>query len=821
MTERSRFGGRPLADGDGRAVGAPRSRFGGGSRFGGRPVEDEERIDIQTPARRAGWREMLEGGLRTVTAGPVGALANLAQSNENTRAGAAASSFLDTVSFGSGDEIAGATEGLGAMARGERFSDAYHRRVAEARSRLSRYRETHPYSAGAGMLAGGVAAGVATGGLGAAARAGQFGSGAARLGNNALIRAAAGRGWRALGAQSILGSAGGALGGAAYGLGSSEGDLGERLASGNVQRGAMWGAALGAVSPAVFQGAFSRHAALRAPTGAAVGATAGLLTGNDPLEWGLAGGALATAGRPAVRSILNSNMTGAMRNTTGMSLGAPMLPGGGGARPRPPLVPEEAVARVDQAMGRARMGVDDLSETVAAQQADNAADVAAGRAPIDRRLADVHDEFSAEADTLANMPGESFTRARTIATSRASRLPQQLQDELRSFLGVTRSPSEALDEIRASARQVGEGYEQVVAQAPQRDGLMQLQRVMADPDMQPALRARFETEDAAARLATLQGRAPEPRSIVRNDDGSYAISDEATGRALHLLKAEIDDLLSAAADRSSMTYANRSRQGVLDDFRHEFLRAMDRTLPGYETVRRQRGDLFDAERALGINKDGVSRIGARILRMRPEEIRRRMQTTVTQTGRARPTTDFEREMIRLSVADEIIAKIDDYASARSDKTRNAGEVLDRVGLQNRLRAVFGDSAEVDQFLRRAMERAEGVARAAGWTGNSATARRASRAGDQFMAALARLGGGDTSGAAGETGGLAFRTLLGGHLERQNNAFGRVLLDDLDDDTLRALLAELRKMEQGRLRRASVASGEGLVGATGGGLVDEN
>ncbi len=787
----------------------------------GRPAGERERLNVQRPSREPNLlRDVAEGSMRLVFGGPAALLAHEASSNANTRSGAFASNFLDTASFGFGDEVAGVGAGVEEVASGGRFADAYHRRVAEARGRLNRYRETHPYSSGGGALAGGVAMGVATGGVGTAARAGQLGAGAARLGNNPLIRAAAGRGWRALGAQSVLGGIGGAAGGAAYGLGSSEGDFSDRLASGNVERGALWGGALGAVSPAIFQGALGRNTAVRAATGAGLGGTIGLMTGNDPLTFAAYGAAGLGAARPLVRSALNSNISGQMRNTTGMSLGAPMLPGGGGARPRGPVIPEDAVARFDTAMGRARVGADDVAESVAASQADNAADVAAQRAPIDRRLADLHDEFSAEADTLANMPGETFTRARNIATGRASRLPEQLQSELRGYLGVGRSPSEALDEIRASAREVGEGYEQVVAQRPTSGGLERLRRVVEDPEMQPALRARFETEQAAARLAQMQGREVEPPTVMRNDDGSFGLSPDVTGRGLHLLKAEIDDLLSAAADRSSMTYANRSRQGVMDDFRHEFLRAMDEALPGYEGVRRQRGDLFDAERALGLNKDGVSRIGNRILTMRPEEIRRRMRDTVTQTGRTRPTTDFEREMIRLGVADEIINRIDNYASARNDKTRNAGEVLDRVGLQNRLRAVFGDTAEVDTFLRRAMERAENVARASGWTGNSATARRSMRAGDQFMAALARLGQGDAPGAAADTGGLAFRTLIGGHLERQNNAFGKLLLDEMDPETMAALLRELRKLEQGRLRRASAASGEGLVGATGGGVIDD-
>jgi hypothetical protein len=208
--------------------------------------------------------------------------------------------------------------------------------------------------------------------------------------------------------------------------------------------------------------------------------------------------------------------------------------------------------------------------------------------------------------------------------------------------------------------------------------------------------------------------------------------------------------------------------------------------------------------------------------MRPEEIASRMRETTTQTGRTRPTTPFEREMYRISVADEIMQRIDDYVSASSDKVRNAGEVLDRVGLQNRLRAVFGNNPEaIDQFLARAIERAEMLRRAASWTGNSASARRMMRGGDRFMASLseagANLAANNPAAAANSIRQGAWHALRGRVLERQNDAFGSALLRNVegtsaqDEAYLQALLRELRRLEQARIARAESAGRDAGIG----------
>jgi len=129
----------------------------------------------------------------------------------------------DTASFGFGDEGIAAIEGLGSMAGGGSFSETYHRRVEEARSRLRRARELHPVSSAFGMIAGAAPSMLLTGGLSGAARAGQLGARAAEFATtNPLLRAAAGRGMGALMAQSSLGALGGAVGGGIYGAGAAD-----------------------------------------------------------------------------------------------------------------------------------------------------------------------------------------------------------------------------------------------------------------------------------------------------------------------------------------------------------------------------------------------------------------------------------------------------------------------------------------------------------------------------------------------------------------------------------------------------------------------
>lgn len=793
------------------------------------------------PDQRPPWERdwtIVSGGLRN---------------DEPSRAQAFGYSAADAASFGFGDEGAGVIAGVGAVLGGQDYALAYRQRVDAARTRLEEARARHPMSSLAGTMVGagatflvpGGAAVTGTrlglGGVAAAGRAGQVLTTGRFLpfGQQALSAAARGRtAWndvRPLLAQSYLGAGSGAAFGTVYGAGSA--NDGNRLSGAGV--GAALGAIGGAISPAMFQGLGNagrfiyQNPALRTSLGGAGGAAVGYTQGDTPEErqqnaWaGAAFGAGLSAGsRPVLRAAQSAwrNPVAAFGNQTGMSIGVPPVSSGGGAQPE---VERGVVRSIDRTMGRARMGVDDLAQHV---------DDAQASPPLGRRLADVNDEFSAELDALANQPGQTFMRAQEVARERAARLPEHLQSELREQLGVTTSPAQALDEIRAGAANASDGYERVLAQTPAPRVLQErIVPLLRTPEMQPVLARRFRVEDGQAQLARVRGQPQSPRTVIRNDDGSFTVDPRnVTGRSLHELKVSIDDELSAAVDRRSLSPAGRGEQQLLDDYREAFLAGMDDALPGYATVRAQRGGLYDAERSLGLDRDGVSRMGRRLLSLRPDELTRRMRETVTPTGRTRPTTPFERQMYRIAVADELIGRIDDYVSAAPDKVRNAGEIFDRLGLHNRLRVIFNETPEaIDAFLSRAIERAQMLRRAGSWTRNSFTERRRSRGDDRARQVMAEAGGalttaasGNPIAAAGQLTRTTWNALRGQQVERENDALGAALLRSIergnpdDEAFVRTLMRALRDLERQRISRASAAAREGGQGGLFGSGTEE-
>lgn len=770
--------------------------------------------------------------------------------------GAFGSGAADAITLGFGDEAEGAIAGVGAALTGHDYGEAYRRRVQEARDRLERARSEHPIYTGAGSLAG-AAATLVVPGLGetAAGRLGLSGVangarflGAAMRGErlvpwaNSIGRMAAGGGPGAVIAQGLRGASTGALWGGAYGFGAGDGDLAER--GQNALATAGMGAALGAVSPFAFQG--FGHAGrwyspfVRGAVGYGLGALAGTMTGQNPGDTGLIGAGLGVFGRPvatrvggpilaAVRRAWSDPVQAFGRSPNAVLPGGPPISGGGGSAASSAAaggdlpVDPNAVRRMTDALHRQSTPVEQIESLRAASAAENAADVAAGRSPIVRRLADVGPELSAEMDTLANMPGMSYTRVREIQRELASNLPRDLRSEMRGILGVRNTPGELIDELRAQAANASDGYNQVTTRPPVRDIVEnRIIPLMNTPEMQPVLARRFRVEEGEANLAQSVGENAPSRSVERLPDGSYRLKADVSGRRLHDLKVNIDDELNAAVDRRSLSPAGRGEQHMLDGYREAYLNALDEALPGYRSVRAQRGSVYDAERALRLDKDGNSTVGARILKMDPEEITRFMRNVTTPTGRTRLTTPFERRAYQSAVVQEVLQKIDDYVSASSDKVRNAGEVLDRVGLQNRLRAVFSDRPEeINQFLNRAIERAEQLRRAGGWTGNSASARRLLRAGDQFTDAMTNAGGqvatGNPLGAIGTLARGGYNAIIGGAMERQNNAYGNALLMRLNDDpeTI-ALLNAIRKLQAARLERARQAGigGQQAVLGTG-------
>ena len=757
------------------------------------------RTTAPQPQNQAGW------GWRS----------NNARSRDNTLTdplAAVAYNFADTASFGLGDEGAGVIEGVGAALSGGSYSDTYHRRVAEARERLARSREERPLASGVGMLAGGLATAVGTGGVGALANAGRLGRAGLALANNPLARAAAGRGVGALGAQSILGAGYGAAAGGLYGAGAADG--------GNRGEGAMWGAgaggALGLVSPTVFQGLGSRWAAARIPAGSAAGAVGGaILSPDDPMGGALrgaaAGAGLGAVGRPIVTNTMNAfrNTNLTQRANAGVGMAGGQIFAGGAGAPRPPPVPEGVARRIDTLVGRGRYGADEFERRIGAARAE----------PMDdQRLVDVGGRaFDVEADTITQLPGQTGEDAATIARGRATAMPQAIENEMRTDLGISDTPEEALSRIQAMAANNSDGYERVLGAPVRQEGLQQVARLTRRARFQPVLARRAEIERDLIEAGRL---APAARSVGQNADGRYELAPEnVTGRVLHELKVNVDDAFQAATDPRTLNAAGKSeRRLVLDPFRDEFLDALDAAIPGYAGVRATAGGLYEGEHAL--------EVGRSLLNMRPSAIARRVERNARDSG---PASPFERRMYQIAVADEVLKRVWRRASASPDKVRNAGEALDSVEMQNALRAAFGEDmgAQVERFLARTNERGEMLRRAAGWTGNSKTAQRLANTGDRMMSVVAGMGAraaqGDALGAASDAGRLGWQALLGRKLEQDNNAVGQTLFRRLsgspeDDAFLDALVREIRKFEQDRVRRALAAPAEGASSGVGGGSI---
>jgi len=740
---------------------------------------------------------------------PSGAFADLigAEDNGPTRSQAFGYGAADAASFGFGDEGAGVLAGVGAVLGGGDYALAYRQRVDAARQRLEEARALHPVSTLAGSVAGTIplmllpgageanAARVAGTGARVLPALGRVVSGEAiPFGGRALTRWAAGRGPGAVLAQGAQGLRQGALFGAVYGAGS--GNEGDRFQSS--LQGAGLGAAFGAITPFAFQG--------------------------------LARGTAGTAG-PLLRGLGRAwrNPREAFGNQTGMSFGIPPIGGddaaaaGGAGRPQ---IEGSTLREIDRAIGRENRTVADLESGINAARAEPLPFEGAPR--IDRRLADMGPELSQQMDTVANMPGQSFTRAQERAAELAGAMPGQIRSELNGMLGVKHTPGQMIDDLRLAAANSSDGYENVLGKAPIQDVVRsRIAPLLETPEMQPVLAERFAVEQGRARLAQLRGEPIEPPSVVRTDNG-FTLADDVSGRQLHALKTSIDDHLDAAMDRRSLTPAGRDRQSMLDDFRGSYLSAMDDALPGYSEVRATRGSVFDAERALRLDADGNSTIGAHILKMEPDEIARFMRETVTNTGRRRPTTEFEQEAYRVGVANEIMRRIDDYVSAASDKVRNAGEVLDRVGLQNRLRSVFGgeNPEAINAFLDRAIQRAEMLRRASGWTRGSQTARRGFRGADRILASVVESGGSPTN-AIGNLTKATYQALRGRAVERENDAIGSALLRRVDGGSpedeafMRELLKRLQQMEQDRSNRALSSGRDAAAGGLQSGHADDS
>lgn len=712
----------------------------------------------------------------------------------------------DSASLGFGDEAAGAIAGVGAVLGGGDYQLAYRARVDAARQRLEAARAAHPVSSLAGSFAGATATFLIPGvGEAAAARAGLTGlqgASAAARGlmtgerlvpyGRALLQAAgeggtALRSARALGAQAALGAGQGAIYGGVYGLGAA--DDGDRVEG--ARNGALMGGAFGAVGPAAFQGLgragrfVFQSPALRTVAGSAAGGAIGYSQGDteqerqqNALRGAAFGAGLGALSRPALNAARNAwRNPGAYANQTSMGIVPP--PASGAARPNEPEIPEGVVRQVDRLLGRQRMGVSELEGRITAAQQE----------PLGRTLADVGGEqFLSKTDALAQLPGQTGPRASALAEQRARDLPDQLTSELQTRLGVSNSPTEALQSLQNEYRDVSKNlYQPLLQQDVSPQGMARLQPII---DRLPAAvrnRANRITEE----LAVMDGLTPA----------------QITGaQRVHYMKMALDDAIMGVQQAEGLGAAQRAG---LRRLKNEFLdviegdpdRGVEPLIPGYREARMQWGGIKDAEDAMQAGREAVGQ--------RPQEVRAVMAQM----------TPFEKQHYRIAAADELIRRVQRGSAAVGQ--RNAANPLNNNEIQNVVREIFDNPDEAEAFIRILNERNVLLRNASAWIGNSATARRAAQAGDSLLSAMAPHAL-NPVGAATEAGKGAFNALRTMAFERENNALGQALLRNVegssaeDTQATRALLAALRRLERERLDRARSAGREGAQGAIGGG-----
>ena len=769
----------------------------------------------------------------------------------------AAYGAMDMASFGVGDEIMGGLAGAGAILGGGDFALAYRQRANESRQRLEEAQRLHPISTAVGQFAGAGATFMIPGAIaGAGARAAQAGGALARAGRAAegvgnagrsllsgralpagerLTQWAAGTGPGALASQMALGAGQGAAYGALYGAGSANTDSwNPNDWGGNALKGALVGGAFGGLTPPIFQGLTRGsvgegfvtnvgNALLRAGAGAAAGAGSSVFTGRDPMQSAVWGAGIGVGAKPALSAVgrnVGGPLLAAWRNPrrafgegAGMSLGLPPFGAAPAAVPRQ-KIPGVVLNRVEQGMRRSRMDLGEFERRL---------DEAQSSAPIGRRLVDVNDEFSADMDSLVSQTGQSRTRAVERQRELSGAFPQAMRADMGELLGVQKTPGEWLDDLRLAERSASDGYEQVLAQPVRQDVVRSRIAPLVEADeMQGALADRFAVEQGYSNLARIEGRPPPAQSVVRSEDGRYQLAENISGRQLHALKTSIDQHLDAAANWRALNPASRDRQGMLDNFRERFLSAVDDAVPGYGEVRAQRGSAYDLERALRLDRDGNPTVGARILRMDGQEAARFMRETTTPTGRRRPTTDIERDAYRADVLHELYQKVRRYISESQETVRNPGQVLTGINTsRDVLRAIFNDNPQgIDEFISRAIARADMLKRTSDWVGRSPTAPRASRAIDMVFDAA--TSGGDVVGHVMRgTAGRVWNALRNPMMEQERDLIGQTYLRSIergapeDELFVSDLREQLRRRAAERIERARNAGAKGVYSAPAG------
>lgn len=543
--------------------------------------------------------------------------------------------------------------------------------------------------------------------------------------------------------------------------------------------------------------------------GAIFGGAYGVGSGEDNLEsrlrggaegalWGAGAGAvfapvargLSVATRPARRAIGNM-----VRNPPGPRIadpnrvGATIVPvaGGGGRRPPPaappqePSVPGAAVSGVDRIMRRENMTLDDLAQRI------NAAD----DNPQGRVLSDVlGDQGQAKTAALAQAPGQTGPVARRVADERARALPTRLVNELMDRMGVNQSPTQALRSLQNEYRAVSaEGYRPVLSQ--------QIDEAAAKTRLEPILqrlpeRIRAEADQVVDDLARLDG--VDPASFT-------------AAQRLHYLKMAIDDAVGAVVSKEGFKGSTRA---ALSRVRADYLAAIDELIPGYAQARQRWGSLKDAEEALAE--------GARGLRMRPDELRARLDEM----------TAFERAHFRVGVADEIAQRI--MARGKAVGHANAAEALNSREIQDVVAAAFDNPEQAARFIESVNVGNQLLRNAQGWIGGSDTVKKSAQLADEGLASVIDAGfnlvRAPVSTARNATQ-AALRAIAGGQMEKARNELGRALMTAIDDGDqqaeayLRRLIKELRQREVQRVERVVQEGRAGAVGGVGGGGYDES
>jgi hypothetical protein len=483
------------------------------------------------------------------------------------------------------------------------------------------------------------------------------------------------------------------------------------------------------------------------------------------------------------------------------------------------MASDKTIYRLRNLLRNDRMDIDSLEE-------------AAGRAvnePVgDPRLFDLgRQNIQNEADMLAQARGEGPEMARQVATGRTRRTLDEISADAREHLGVTQGPEEIEDNIRDMVRNNGEhGYEPVLSRAPNQNVIdNEIRPMMRRRLLQPALHRRYDIESDLIERGTLR---PEQRSVgVVTENGAtrYELgggtapglgetpvtvrSQNVTGRVLHNLKVNVDDVLDASTDPRSLNPAGRAeRMDVIDPTRREFLASLDRampgtdTTPGYAQARATHGGLREAQQAIAQ--------GRRIATMRPEAARRAALQNPDGDG---PATPFQRRIYQSTMVDNALAKVEARQSGNDFRVNNPAQALDNVQMENRLRAVFSDNPEgAERFIARLRARTQMLQTAQQFRVNSRTAQRGASMLDRLTSLLAH----GPTGAASQIAGDVHRYAIAHAAEQENNNLARALFGDINlenEPYLRNLMGRIRDLVRQEQNAGLTAAPSAITAAT--------